>query len=376
MKIAQITHIYLPHIGGVEFYVKRVVDSLEKRGIPVDVLTTNMFTSEMGRKSEAKYFKTSFKFMRNPLSFGFIKFLRTQDYDIFHLHSVWFLHCLLAVFFRKKTRIISTVHGVYPDNLNVTLKTFLFLYRPFIKYVLNKSEVIFVYSRIEEEKLKRIFNIPPEKIEILPMAIHVEDYSEPPKDKMILFTGRIIPDKNPELLIKAGALLNSKFKDFKIVFVGGIEQDYKRALIELSKKNGVKNEIVFVKQLDPSIQEEKEALMNYYQKANLFVSLGSWEGQPTRLMEAMQFKTPVIAFSAGGTEDFVTDNVNGLVIKKLDEKLLAEKIEKILSDETLAKNLGTEARATIVKGYNWDKIFEKILAVYKNQDLHRKEFNK
>ena len=116
MKIAQITHNYLPHIGGVEFYVKRIVDSLEQKGISAEVLTTNMDTSDTGRKTEALYFRTSFAFMRNPFSFDFIKHLKKNNYDILHLHSVWFLHSLLAVYFSKKARIIATIHGVYPDN--------------------------------------------------------------------------------------------------------------------------------------------------------------------------------------------------------------------------------------------------------------------
>jgi 1,2-diacylglycerol 3-alpha-glucosyltransferase len=364
MKTAQITHIYLPHIGGLEFYVKRLADSLNQDGIHTDVLTTNMNTQADGRKPEAKYFNSTFEYMRNPFSVDFMKFLKKNDYDILHLHSVWFLHSLLAVFFRKKARIISTIHGVYPDDSNFKIKIFLRLYKPFIKYVLNKSEVIFVYSLIEEEKLKRIFNIEPGKIRIAPMAIEIENYVDQPKEKMILFTGRIIPDKNPELLIKAVALMNSKFQDHTVAIVGLITENYKQELIELSKKVGLKNKLEFIGPFDPSIETEKIELMNYYKRASAFVSLGSWEGQPTRLMEAMQFKTPVIAFAAGGTADFVSDNINGMIINQLDEKLLAQKLETLLSDKELSQRLGEEARRTILKEYSWDKTFEKIRNVY------------
>ena len=78
----------------------------------------------------------------------------------------------------------------------------------------------------------------------------------------------------------------------------------------------------------------------------------------------MQFKTPVIAYAAGGTADFVVDNKNGVVIAELDETVLASRLERILSDEKLSKQLGSEARKTIEHEYSWDKIFEKILAVY------------
>jgi glycosyltransferase involved in cell wall biosynthesis len=365
MKIAQVSHNYLPHIGGIELYIKRLIDSLTKKGIQAEVLTTNMSTPETGRKTEAKYFKTSFAFMRNPFSLAFIKHLKKNNYDILHIHSVWFLHCIIAVYFRKNARIIATIHGVYPDDASLKLKFFLSLYKPFVKYILKRSEKVFVYSAIEEKKLQKIFNVSSEKIVVLPMAINIEKYEDQSKEQVILFTGRIIPDKNPELLIKAAALLNLKFKDFKLVFVGSIEERYKQELIDLSKRLEVKNEIKFVGQLDPSVEQEKKELMRHYMTASVFVSLGSWEGQPTRLMEAMQFETPVIAFASGGTADFVADNKNGLVIDKLEEALLVEKLEKLLSDEDLATKLGEKARKTILQGYNWDNTFEKILAVYK-----------
>src|SRR5215217_1975444 len=151
MRIAQVTHNYLPHIGGLEFYVKRVVDSLHKKGISSAVLTTDMDTSETARKQEAIYFKTWIAFMRNPVSTEYIRHMRRTNYDIIHLHSVWFLHSLPAVFFRKGARILATIHGVYPDNASWKLKLFLNLYKPFVRYVLKKSEKIFVYSRIEEQ---------------------------------------------------------------------------------------------------------------------------------------------------------------------------------------------------------------------------------
>src|SRR5437763_9485175 len=288
MKFAQITHCYLPHIGGVEFYVKRLVDSLNKSSIHAVVLTTNMSTSAQGRKAEAKYFNTSFEVMRNPFSLAFIRHMKKNNYDILHLHSVWFLHCLMAVYFRNSARISATIHGGYADNASSKLKFFLRLYKPFVKYILQRADKIFVYSRIEEEKLKKIFSIRPDKIVVLPMAINVEAYTDQIRDRVILFTGRIIPDKNPEILIKAAARLDPRFKHFKVVFVGPIDDRYRSELVDLAKRLDVKNEIKFIGQLDPSIEHEKKELMNYYMSASVFVSLGSWEGQPTRLMEAMQ----------------------------------------------------------------------------------------
>lgn len=366
LKIAQVSHNYLPHIGGIESYMRRLVESLSRKGIQAEVLATNMSTPEEGRKPEAKYFKTTFAIMRNPFSLAFLKHQRNNNYDILHIHSVWFLHCLIAVYYRKDARVIATIHGVYPDKASLRLRFFLALYKPFVRYVVKKTERIFVLSESEEKKLQTIFNVPSDKIIVLPVAINIENYGdEVEKDPFILFTGRIIPDKNPEVLLGAVALLDSKFHDFKVVFVGPVENHYKEQLIRLSKKLEISNEIKFVEPLDPSVDRERKELMRYYMTASVFVSLGSWEGQPTRLMEAMQFETPVIAFDAGGTANLIIDGQNGLLLRELDERELAEKLETILYNKTLSKRMGEQARLTIKNEHNWDNIFERIFEVYK-----------
>jgi len=369
MKIAQVAHNYLPHIGGIEFYVKRLVDSLNEKGATTEVLTTDMGTSDEGRKPEARYFKTSFSFMRNPLPLDLIKHLKRNQYDILHLHSIWFLPCLIAVLYRGQARVITTIHGVYPDSSSFLLRIFLSFYKPFVSYILRNSERVLVYSNIERNKLQEHFNVSSGKIVVLPMAIHIENSPDQEKEPIILFTGRIIPDKNPDLLIKAAAKLDGRFKGYTLVFVGPVEENYRQSLLQLSQNLKLKNEIIFTGQLDPSVPEEKMRLMDHYRKASVFVSLGSWEGQPTRLMEAMQFRVPVIAYASGGTADFVTDNKNGCVIGALDDSILAAKMESILSDKARARELGNEARQTIEQDYNWDKIFEKIFAIY-SHELH------
>ena len=190
-------------------------------------------------------------------------------------------------------------------------------------------------------------------------------YSEKKRENILLFTGRIIPDKNPDVLIKAVSILEQKYINYKILFIGPIEEEYKVELINLAKSCGLNNELSFIGPFNASDEHEKEILMDYYSKAKIFISLGSWEGQPTRLMEAMQFKTPVIAYASGGTEDLIIDQINGLIINKLDHILLKNKIEMLLSNEELAKKLGDAAQKAIIKDYNWNDSFEKIYTLYR-----------
>lgn len=366
MKIAQVCHVYLPHIGGIEYYIKRLVTNLEEEGFDVKVLTTDYHTPLHVRQKEASYFKTTFRFMRNPFSWALAKHLKAKPYDIIHVHNVWFLPCLTAVFFRKNARIITTMHGVYPDTVDLKLKLFLRLYKPFAKYILNRSAKIIVLSLLEKAKLESIFKVPADKIEIIHNGIYIQSCHDEQRKRVILFTGRIIPHKNPDVLIRSTVRLSAELRNFKIVFVGPVEEKYKYKLIRLAKKCHLPNEIEFLGELDQSDLEEKHALMGMYQQASIFVSLGSWEGMPTRIMEAMQFKTPVISYMPGGNSELIVDNQNGLIIERLDADLLAQKLDHVLMNPGIAASLGDQARTTIERDFDWNKIFRKILKLYQS----------
>ena len=363
MKIAQVSHRYLPCVGGIELYVHRLTEDLQKLGMNVDVLSTDLKTPLEGRRKEAKYFKTSFSFMRNPFSFELIKYLKENRYDLFHLHNIWFIPGLLATFYRKDAKIITTLHGVYPDRANFWQIFFLNIYKPLARYVLTKSNKIIVADS-NSNRLIRIFKINSEKIVVIPNGIRLSIYKPSNKENIILFTGRIIPDKNPEVLIKAAGILNRKFFDFRLVFIGSIDEKYKKALIRLVKTCRLEEKTTFLDPLNQSIPAEKEKLMNLYKKSYVFVSLGSWEGLPTRLMEAMQFEVPCIAFASGGSSALIKDDDNGMIIKTLDENLLAEKLYQLFQNRKLAKRLGENARLTIQEHFNWSKLSKKLMAVY------------
>ncbi len=365
MKVVQIAHNYLPHIGGIELYVFKLIKALHHLGVQVEVFTTDLDTPESNRRSEATYFSTSFSMMRNPFSLKMIRHLLKNSCDILHIHSVWFLPCLMAVLLRKKAKVITTVHGVFPDSASNLQKAALAIYKPCARFVLCKSDKVIVLSQSEKNRLMSIFEIPEERIRVIPNGILIEEYKSVEKDHSVLFTGRINQDKNPDLLIRAAARIRGQFPDMQLVFVGPVTDVYKAQLISLGASLGLSEQMRFVASLDQSVSAEKETLMDYYRRAMVFVALGSWEGLPTRLLEAMQFETPCLTYASGGASELIEDNRNGLVISTLDEVLLAERLALLLSDVSLRRRLGRNARITVLKNYDWNSIASEILHLYR-----------
>ena len=91
-----------------------------------------------------------------------------------------------------------------------------------------------------------------------------------------------------------------------------------------------------------------------YSAADLFVLPTSYETFSLVCMEAMACSVPVLATRVGGIEDYLEDGVNGYGITE-DPDDIAEKIQRVLSNEAMLARLRLGARATAMN-YRWDKI--------------------
>ncbi|HOI90471.1 MAG TPA: glycosyltransferase family 4 protein [Candidatus Rifleibacterium sp.] len=337
---------------------------MERQGWQSVILTTDQATPLEHRHSNAFYFPVLISYMRNPLSLQYASALRRHSFDIMHLHSIWFLPSLFAAVFKGDAKIVTTVHGVFPDSASLAQRFGLFIYRPFASFVLNRSDHIVVLSGSEKEKLMRLFNVPEAKVKVISNGICLEGSASEDKQPTILFTGRINSDKNPEVLIRAGALIYQQIPELKICFAGPVEKDYKEQLVKLAKSLGIEKIIRFAGPFNQTVSIERKELMDLYRQAACFVALGSWEGLPTRLLEAMQFSTPCVTFASGGSSQLIINNKNGLVIDRLDEGLLAEALQKLFSDRQFAKKLGESARETVWNDYNWENIGRQLIELY------------
>jgi glycosyltransferase involved in cell wall biosynthesis len=74
---------------------------------------------------------------------------------------------------------------------------------------------------------------------------------------------------------------------------------------------------------------------------------------PVKLFEYMGMGKPIVASDVGQQGDVINHNVNGLLCRERDPQELAESIYSIYKDESLAHDLGIEARKSAVEKYDW-----------------------
>ena len=97
----------------------------------------------------------------------------------------------------------------------------------------------------------------------------------------------------------------------------------------------------------------------------------SHAASPLKLFEGMAMQKPIIASKVSGIEEVVSDGENGFLADPDNLKEWVQKLETILSSETLAANMGQNAKRTVEEKYDWAflaKQYEEVLnTVYPKQ---------
>ncbi len=203
------------------------------------------------------------------------------------------------------------------------------LYKDVNKLVLQTPDALKYFAKILNK----------DKLIVIPNPIAPEFIVNRPYDKIrtkeIVTVGRLVPQKNYELLIRVFAKVSVKFPEYKLLIYGRgyLESRLKKMVNELK----LENKVIFKGEV-ANIQEE-------IYKSSLFVLTSNYEGMPNALMEAMALGLPCIATDCpcGGPKQLITNNTNGLLVPVNDEEALEKAIVNLLKDEVLAFKLGQQA---------------------------------
>jgi len=179
-----------------------------------------------------------------------------------------------------------------------------------------------------------------------------------PEWKLVLFSGKLTKYKGVKYLVQAARRING------IVGIVG-DGPERKALEQLVKDLNIDNVKFF------GHRESAEVIkLNY--RADVVVAPSIWD-EPLGLviLEAMATKTPVVVTRKGGIPLAVKDGVNGVYIKARNAKDIAEKVNKLLANDSLRLKLGSKARQTIIEKFTWEQIAHKFELMY--ADFKKKE---
>ncbi|MBU4421839.1 glycosyltransferase family 4 protein [Candidatus Parcubacteria bacterium] len=376
-KVAQIVCTFPPYKGGIGNSVYGFSRELVKQGAHVTVFTPNY--SHISPEHNEDFI---IKRINPVLDFGNAGFIpqiifELKDFDIIHLHLP-FLGATLPVWFylvfHSKKKLILTYHM---DLVGVGIKGLIFgLYQKIaLPLILKRADKIIVssFDYAENSGIKKYFNAKRKRFIELPFGVDMEKFSPREKnnellkkyyiegdDNVVLFVGGLDNAhdfKGLAILLKAIKEINNDNLRLIIVGEGELKQDYQN----MAEGLGIAQRIVFAGGVADA------DLSDYYNLADVFVlpSISRSEAFGIVLLEAGACGTPLVASNLPGVRTVVQNKENGFLAEPGDVKDLAEKISKIIFDESLQKEMGRRARKIAEEDYKQERIIEKLMEIYK-----------
>ncbi len=174
--------------------------------------------------------------------------------------------------------------------------------------------------------------------------------------RYMLFLGRLVPEKRPDLLIDAFCALKSA--GWKLVLVGGVS-DTKPYAAELLDKVAQNPDIIFAGELWGSRKAE------IMRGAGLFVLPSDLEGLPLAMLEAMREGVPVVASDIPPHQQLIAGG-RGMLFEAGQVDSCVSTLNWAINHPSDLKVMANAAQRYIRSNYDWDNITAENLKLYKS----------
>ncbi len=281
--------------------------------------------------------------------------------NIIHVHHA-FPFSWVARFIKSTYQIpyVISVHGselptAQKDKRYIALTT----------DALRKARRIIPNSYYTRDWMLKVFGDEFKKqIRVIPGGVDVDRFKKVNADdidkmfgtkgkKVVVFAGKLTVYKGVKYLIRAA----KKIKGEVLILGDGPERKNLEKIVKEEKINNVK----FIGHLG----NNTDFLVKFYSRANVFVAPSIWD-EPLGLviLEAMACETPVVVTRKGGIPLAVKDGKNGFFVKPRNANDIAEKVNRLLTDEQLRLKIAKKAREIAAEKFSWKIIAHKFENIY------------
>lgn len=228
------------------------------------------------------------------------------------------------------------------------------------RLILRNDGFIAISSDIERQWLG--LGVPPERMVRIASGVDADAYAPGPSrvaatlppSPRVVFTGRLHPQKNLDVLIDAWPAVLARSPATLVLVGQGPERD---RLAAKARTLGVEPHIHFA---GPAGD-----VSDMLRAADVFVLPSVAEGMSNSLLEAMATGLPCVASDIGGNQDLLGPGGAGVLVAGQDPSRWAEAISGLLLDPARRSALGTAARRRVDEEYAVGRVIDRFEEVYR-----------
>lgn len=374
MKIAFIYDAVYPWVkGGAEKRVYELAKRLAERGHEVHWYSIGWWWTENdhndiimegiklhGVSDPINLYSDDRRSIKEALIFSLklLKPLFKDSYDVVDCQGFPFFSCFTAKIHSGlgKSNLIITLHEVWGDYWYTYLGKPGILGKIVERTMLSLTNNIITVSLKTKNDLRKIKKS--EKSIIIPNGIdfnHIKGIRPSNEGSTIIFAGRLIKEKNVDVLIQSLVTVKKKIPDIICLIIGNGPELSK--LEKLASDLQLKENIIF-----KDFMENYDDLIGYMKSSKVLVLPSTREGFGMVVIEANACGIPVVTVDhpMNAAVDLVIDGVNGFKTQ-LEPDDMSDKIIKSIESQNEFRDKCVEMSS----GYDWEIIVESLENVYK-----------
>lgn len=368
-------------VGGVAQHVTELAAALQRRGHEVHVFTRaaqNQRFHEVvhGVHYHRCHFEKHHDFVDeiNAMCRAMVhQFFWVEDYagefDIIHAHDWLTANALIWIKQGRPHRTFLTMHSTeygrsgntFPHGRSVRV-------RAQERAGTYWADRIIAVSHAIRREINWMYEVPESKVHVIYNGVSPHRFDIPvdvgavkarfhvgPLDPTVLFCGRLVHHKGPDLLLQAVPHVLRHHPGAKFIFAG--EGEMRRELENHAKHLHVDHACRFI-----GFRTGVE-LTEIFKSCEVVCVPSRNEPFGIVVLEAWSARKPVVATKSGGPDEFIWHDTNGIKVNIASDSI-AWGINNLFSNFDRARWMGDNGRHAVDVAFTWDLIAEQTLGAY------------
>ena len=286
--------------------------------------------------------------------------IKKNNYDLMLCHTslAAFFSRLAVLGLRRRPAVCNMVHGYLFDDDSSMIKKLVMtaaekITAPVTELILAMNKYDFDYAK-KHKLAKQVgyvngIGLDESKCEACEENLRKKfGFSE--NSYLVLYAAEFSKRKNQKLLINALSKL-----PMQVCLILPGDGEFLGECKTLAEKLGLAERVCFPGYV--------KGVGKWYSTVDAAVSSSRSEGLPFNILEAMYYGLPVVASAVKGHTDLIEDGMSGLLAPFDDAEKFAEKINLLIENPELAKNLACNAKAKSEE-FLLETVKEKVMHLY------------